>query len=153
MTKPTEARQRAILKRLDKFSRFTDNSISIPFTPFKIGAEAVIGLLPVVGDAVGLVLASYVLIEAQRAGASKKVKLRMLRNMGVDFLGGLIPVVGDAFDAVFKANIRNTRLLRNYLEEQLADEPPTPPFPWKVLIGLVIFFGVVTAGFMFVFES
>ncbi|MCK0162973.1 DUF4112 domain-containing protein [Marinobacter sp. S6332] len=151
MNKPTEARQRAILKRLDKFSRFTDNSINIPFTPFKIGAEAVIGLLPVVGDAVGLVLASYVLIEAQRAGASKKVKLRMLRNMGVDFFGGLIPVVGDAFDAVFKANIRNTRLLRNYLEEQLADEPPPPPFPWKVLIGLSIFLGVVTAGLMFVF--
>lgn len=151
MNKPTEARQRAILKRLDKFSRFTDNSISIPFTSFKVGAEAVLGLLPVAGDAIGLLLASYVLVEAQRAGAGKKVKLRMLRNMGADFLGGLIPVVGDAFDAVFKANIRNTTLLRNYLEEQLADEPPPPPFPWKVLIGLSVFFGVVTAGLMFVF--
>ena len=146
MTKPTEARQRAILKRLDKFSRFTDNSISIPFTPFKIGAEAVIGLLPVVGDAVGLVLASYVLIEAQRAGASKKVKLRMLRNMGIDFLGGLLPVVGDAFDAVYKANTRNTRLLRNYLEKELAIEPPPPPFPWMTVIWLSVLFAVVTGG-------
>lgn len=129
MTKPSEARQRAILERLDKFSRFTDSSIGIPFTKFKIGAEAVIGLLPVVGDMAGLVLSGYVLVEAQRAGASKDVKLRMLRNMGIDFLGGLLPVVGDAFDAIFKANTRNTRLLRNYLEEQLAVEPPPPPFP------------------------
>ncbi|MGO1693016.1 MAG: DUF4112 domain-containing protein [Marinobacter sp.] len=151
MAKPTEARQRAILERLDKFSRFTDNSIGIPFTRFQIGAEAVIGLVPVLGDAAGLVLSSYVLVEAQRAGASKDVKLLILRNMGIDFVGGLVPVVGDAFDAIYKANTRNTRLLRNYLEEQLAVEPPPPPFPWKTLIGLSILFGVITAGFVFVF--
>lgn len=151
MAKPTEARQRAILERLDKFSRFTDNNIGIPFTRFQIGADAVIGLVPVLGDTAGLVLSGYVLVEAQRAGASKAVKLRMLRNMGVDFIGGLVPVVGDAFDAIYKANTRNTRLLRNYLEEQLAVEPPAPPFPWKTLIGLSILLGVVTAGVVLIF--
>ncbi len=143
---PTEARQRAILKRLDKFSRFTDSSIGIPFTRFQIGAEAIIGLLPVVGDAAGLVLSGYVLLEAQRAGASREVKLKMLRNMGIDFVGGLLPVFGDAFDAIYKANTRNTRLLRNYLEEQLAVEPPPPPFPWATLIWLSILFAIVTGG-------
>ncbi|MEH6561724.1 MAG: DUF4112 domain-containing protein, partial [Marinobacter sp.] len=78
MAKPTEARQRAILERLDKFSRFTDNSIGIPFTRFQIGAEAIIGLVPVVGDAAGLLLSGYVLVEAQRAGASKDVKRLIL---------------------------------------------------------------------------
>jgi len=151
MAKPTEARQRAILARLDKFSRFTDSSIGIPFTRFKIGAEAIIGLVPVLGDAAGLVLSSYVLIEAQRAGANKAVKVLILRNMGIDFVGGLMPVVGDAFDAIYKANTRNTRLLRNYLEEQLSVEPPAPPFPWKILIGLSLLFGVVTAGLMLIF--
>lgn len=151
MAKPTEARQRAILARLDKFSRFTDSSIGIPFTRFKIGAEAVIGLMPVLGDAAGLVLSSYVLIEAQRAGASKAVKVLILRNMGIDFAGGLVPVVGDAFDAIYKANSRNTRLLRNYLEKQLSVEPPAPPFPWKILIGLSILFGAVTVGLMLIF--
>lgn len=146
MAKPTEAQQRAILKRLDTFSRFTDSSIGIPFTKFKIGAEAIIGLLPVVGDAAGLVLAGYVLVEAQRAGASTEVKLRMLRNMGIDFVGGLLPVVGDAFDAIYKANTRNTRLLRNFLEKQLAVEPPPPPFPWITLIWLSILFALITGG-------
>jgi hypothetical protein len=124
MTKLTVARQRAILERLDKFSRFTDSSIGVPFTKFKVGAEAVIGLLPVMGDVAGLVLSGFVLFEAQRAGASKQLKLRMLRNMVIDFLGGLLPVVGDIFDAIYKANTRNTKLLRNYLEEQSAIEPP-----------------------------
>ncbi|MEP3562543.1 MAG: DUF4112 domain-containing protein [Marinobacter sp.] len=148
---PIEVRQRATLARLDKFSRFTDSSIGIPFTKFKIGAEAIIGVVPVVGDVAGLVLASYVLVEAQRAGASKGVKLKMLRNMGIDFVGGLLPVVGDAFDAIYKANTRNTRLLRNYLEKQLEIEPPSPPFPWKTLIWLSVLFAVVTGGLTLLF--
>ncbi|GAA0842670.1 hypothetical protein GCM10009113_11240 [Marinobacter szutsaonensis] len=143
---PTEVQKRATLRRLEKFSRFTDSSIGVPFTRFKIGVDAIIGLLPGVGDMVGLVLSAYVLAEAQRVGASRAVKLRMLRNMGIDFLGGLLPVVGDAFDAIYKANTRNTLLLKRYLEEQLAVEPPPPPFPWKMLIALSIFFAVITGG-------
>ena len=143
---PNEARQRVILKRLETFSRVTDSSIGIPFTRFKFGLEALIGLVPVVGDLAGLVLSGYVLVEAQRAGASKAVKLNMLRNMGIDFIGGMLPVVGDAFDAIFKANTRNTRLLKNYLEKQLEIEPPPPPFPWVTLIWLSILFAVVTGG-------
>jgi len=143
---PSEAQKRATLLRLEKFSRFTDSSIGIPFTRFKIGAEAIIGLLPGVGDMAGLVLSAYVLVEAQRVGVSRAVKLRMLRNMGIDFLGGLLPVVGDAFDAIYKANTRNTLLLKRYLEEQLAVEPPPPPFPWKLLIGLSLLFALITGG-------
>ncbi|WP_273208143.1 DUF4112 domain-containing protein [Marinobacter subterrani] len=151
MARASEAQQRAILARLDKFSQLTDSSIGIPFTNIRIGAEAIIGLVPGIGDLAGLVLAGYVLLEAQRAGASKAVKLRMLRNMGIDFAGGLLPVVGDAFDAIYKANTRNTRLLRNYLEQQLAPEPAPPPFPWKTLIGLSILLAVITGGVALVF--
>ncbi|WP_417566542.1 DUF4112 domain-containing protein [Marinobacter sp.] len=151
MPKASEARQRAILARLDKFSRFTDNSMGIPFTRVRIGAESIIGLLPVVGDAAGLVLSGYVLVEAHRAGASKDVKLRILRNIGLDFVGGLLPVVGDAFDVVYKANIRNTRLLRNYLETQLAVEPPPPSFPWMAVLWLSILLGAIAGGLTLVF--
>lgn len=143
---PSDAQQRAILARLDKFSRFTDSSIGLPFTRFKIGVEAIVGLIPGIGDLAGLAMSGYVLLEAQRAGASGKVKRQMLRNIGIDFVGGLIPVVGDAFDAVYKANTRNTRLLRNYLNQQLAVEPPPPTFPWKVLIGLSVLFAAVIGG-------
>lgn len=146
---PTEAEQRAILKRLDKFSRFTDSSIGLPFTRFKIGVEPLIGIVPGIGDLIGLVMAGYVLLEAQRAGATSDVKRRMLRNIGIDFVGGLIPVVGDAFDAVYKANTRNTRLLANYLNKQLAAEPPPRSFPWKILIGLSVMFAGIAGGLVF----
>lgn len=147
--KPSDAEQRAILARLDKFSRFTDSSIGLPFTRFKIGVEPLIGLVPGVGDVIGLAMSGYVFLEAQRAGASKEVKRRMLRNIGIDFVGGLIPVVGDAFDAVYKANSRNTRLLRNYLNQQLAVEPAPSAFPWKILIGLSVLFAAIVGVFGF----
>lgn len=147
--KPSDAEQRAILARLDKFSRFTDNSIGLPFTRFKIGVEPLIGLVPGVGDAIGLLMSGYVFLEAQRAGASGEVKRRMLRNIGIDFVGGLIPVVGDAFDAVFKANMRNTRLLRDYLNQQLAIEPPPRSFPWKVWAGVSVGFAAIIGAVVF----
>jgi hypothetical protein len=107
------------IKRLEKFSHFTDSSIGIPFTKFNIGLEAVIGLIPVIGDAAGLILSSYVLIEAQRLGVSKRIKTKMIINMLIDFVGGLVPFFGDIFDAFFKANTRNTHLLKKHIAKQL----------------------------------
>ena len=119
----TQAEYKATIKRLEEFSRFTDSSIGIPFTKFKIGAESLIGLLPVIGDLAGLILSGYVLIEAQRLGVSKRVKSRIILNMLIDFVGGLIPFFGDIFDAIFKANTRNTRILKKHLTEKLTTNP------------------------------
>ena len=152
MRQTSETHQRAIIQRLDKFSRFTDSSIRLPFTRFSVGFEAIIGLVPVLGDVVGLGMAGYVLWEARRAGVSTDITQHMLRNVAIDFVGGLLPVVGDAFDAIFKANTRNTRLLKNYLEEQLSIEPPPPAFPWTLLIGLSFVFAVLVGAFVLILK-
>lgn len=138
--------QRASLARLERFSKVTDSSFRIPLTRIRFGVESVIGLVPVAGDIAGLLLASYVLVEAHRAGADKSVKFKIVRNMAIDFAGGLLPVVGDAFDVIFKANTRNTALLRHYLEAQLAPEPERPPFPWRTFVGLSVLLAIVTFG-------
>ncbi|MCH2558606.1 MAG: DUF4112 domain-containing protein [Alcanivorax sp.] len=143
MDEQRRARQEAVLRRLDRFSRFTDSSLRIPFTRFELGAEALIGLIPGIGDLAGFVLSGYVLVEARRAGASGATQRRMLRNMLIDFVGGLVPVVGDAFDAIYKANTRNTRLLRAELLRELGREQKKP-FPWGTLLGLSLLFGVFT---------
>jgi len=117
----SQLKTQAAIARLERFSKLTDSSIGIPFTKFHIGLEAVIGLIPVIGDAAGLILSSYVLIEAQRLGVSKRIKSKMIINMFIDFIGGLVPFFGDIFDAFFKANTRNTRLLKKYLNSQLAN--------------------------------
>lgn len=134
MAQPTDREHyQAALARLDRFSYLTDNSIRIPFTRFRFGLDPLIGLIPVIGDFAGLILSLYVLLEAHRVGASKPVKVRMVRNILIELFGGLLPVFGDAFDAVFKANVRNTELLRQYLEEPLEVEQPTR-FPWQAML-------------------
>jgi len=106
------------ITRLERFSKMTDSSIRLPFTKFNIGVDAVIGLVPVIGDAAGLISSSYVLLEAQRMGVSKRIKLKIIANMLIDFVGGLIPLFGDVFDALFKANTRNTKILKDYLAQK-----------------------------------
>jgi len=118
----SQIKAQAAIARLERFSKLTDSSIGIPFTKFNIGLEAVIGLIPVIGDAAGLILSSYVLIEAQRLGVSKRIKTKMIINMLIDFVGGLVPFFGDIFDAFFKANTRNTRLLKNHIAKQVKSE-------------------------------
>jgi hypothetical protein len=117
----SQIKAQAAIARLERFSKLTDSSIGIPFTKFNIGLEAVIGLIPVIGDAAGLILSSYVLIEAQRLGVSKRIKTKMIINMLIDFVGGLVPFFGDIFDAFFKANTRNTQLLKKHLNKQLSE--------------------------------
>lgn len=136
MTSADSAAAKAALERLDRFSFWTDSNFRIPFTSFRFGLSPLIGLVPIVGDFVGLVLSLYVLREARRVGASRKIQGRMIVNMLIEFLGGLLPVIGDAFDAIFKANTRNTALLRGWLLDQLDSPPRGEPFPWMTLVWL-----------------
>ena len=127
--------QEQALARLDRFSYWTDSNFRVPLTSFRFGLSPLIGLVPVIGDVIGLLLSLYVLREARRVQASRRVQLRMVGNMLIEFFGGLIPVIGDAFDAIYKANTRNTELLRVWLHQQL-ETTPKKPFPWWTLIWL-----------------
>lgn len=142
MAHVTREQQERALARLDRFSYYTDSNIRIPFTHFRLGLSPIIGFVPVIGDFAGLVLSLYVLYEAHKVGASTAVKLRMVRNMLIEFFGGLPPIVGDAFDAIYKANTRNTELLRGHLHEQLGVEYRRR-FPWFTLVWLSVLFAVL----------
>jgi hypothetical protein len=103
------------LKRLDALAQLMDNAFVIPGLNRRVGLDAVIGLVPGIGDAVTTLIQGYVIWEARRLGAPKTLIARMIGNVALDGLVGLIPFAGDAFDAVFKANIRNVKLLRDHL--------------------------------------
>jgi hypothetical protein len=102
--------------RLSRLAWLLDSSIPIPGLNFRIGLEALIGLIPGIGDAVGVILSSYILREAARIGVPKATLIRMGLNVALEGLVGMIPFAGDVFDAAFKANQRNVRLLNAYLE-------------------------------------
>ena len=98
-------------ERLRRFAWLLDSSIPVPGTRWTVGIDALIGLVPVLGDVAGMLLSSYILLEAVRLGAPKRVLARMALNIAVEGLVGSIPLLGDLFDAGFKANQRNIRLL------------------------------------------
>jgi hypothetical protein len=104
------------IDRLRRLAWLLDSSIPIPGTRFSIGLDALIGLVPFLGDLVGIILSSTILIEAARLGASRSVLARMAFNVALEGLVGLVPFAGDLFDAAWKANQRNVRLLGAWLE-------------------------------------
>ena len=92
-------------------------SIPIPGTRWSVGLDALIGLVPFLGDLVGVPLSTYIVAEAARLGASRGVLARMVLNVAVEGLAGLVPLAGDVFDAAWKANQRNVRLLGAWLDQ------------------------------------
>lgn len=104
-------------ERLKRLAWLLDSSIPVPGTRFTIGIEALIGLFPFIGDLIGVLLSSYILGEAARLGVPKSVLLRMSANVALEGLVGIIPFAGDVFDAAFKANQRNVRLLDAWMQE------------------------------------
>jgi hypothetical protein len=97
-------------------SRLLDSAIRIPVIDYRIGLDPILGLVPVVGDSVSALLSLYVVAEAALAGASLRLLAVMVSLLLVDLVVGSIPVVGTLFDAVWKSNVWNARLLERHLD-------------------------------------
>jgi hypothetical protein len=101
---------------LQTIAYWLDGCISVPGTRWKVGLEPIIGLVPIAGDIVGLLLSSFIIIEGVRLGAPPQLTARMVGITVLDALSGLVPVFGDLFDFAFKANRRNADLLMQHLD-------------------------------------
>ena len=97
---------------LDRYEEWLDSKFRIPGTPFRIGLDGIIGLLPGIGDLTTTGISLLFIADAIKVGARKRVIARMLGNVALDLAVGLIPFMGDAADFIFKSNTRNLRLLK-----------------------------------------
>ena len=113
----------AALKRLQTVANVLDSAFVIPGTRQRVGIDAIIGLVPGIGDVVTTLLSSYIVLEARNLGVSKLALGRMLTNLGIHAAVGSIPVIGDLFDAFFRVNQRNIRILRSQLERRGNADP------------------------------
>lgn len=118
--KKTNSRDARLPGRLGQLAWLLDSSIRLPGLNFRIGLDALIGLVPGVGDIIGMLLSSYIVREAWRLGVPRSTLLRMGFNVMVEGVLGAIPLVGDVFDAAWKANQRNVRLLDAHLRNPRA---------------------------------
>ena len=108
-----EERARAEVERsLEQLSYLMDGLFRIPGTGWRVGLDALVGLIPGVGDFATTAVSLYILAAGVRYRVPKVTLLRMAVNIGIDYLVGSIPVVGDLFDAAWKSNQMNVELLK-----------------------------------------
>jgi hypothetical protein len=81
--------------------------------PVKFGVDAILGLIPVVGDTISVAAGVYPIHLARKYNLGRTVVARMWANLAVDFAGGLVPLVGDALDVWLKSNLKNLKLLED----------------------------------------
>lgn len=90
---------------------------------FRIGLDPLCGLLPGIGDSLGAMVSCYLVYQAARLGLPKRVLARMLGNVVLEAAAGTLPILGDLFDAVWKANMRNLRLVQIHYRPTMRERP------------------------------
>lgn len=94
-----------------------EGAFRVPGTSWRFGFDALLGLIPGLGDLIGAAAAGYGVLLARRMGAPFALQLRMLGNIVLDTAGGAIPVLGDLFDFAFKSHTRNRLLLERWMAQ------------------------------------
>jgi hypothetical protein len=106
------------IARLEALAKLLDVAFVLPGTNIRYGIDGLIGLIPIVGDIITTAISLWLVREARALGAPWYLTARMLGNVAVDGVVGMVPLAGDAFDVMFRANMRNVRLLRRWLDKQ-----------------------------------
>lgn len=114
--------RRKSMLHLSRLAHGLDSSIRLP-GGYRIGLDAIIGVVPFVGDAIGSLLSTYIVVQAARLGASTRTLARMMLNVAVEAVVGIVPAVGDVFDMAWKANNRNVALLEQHMPVAMPGEP------------------------------
>lgn len=116
MTNVEPQRRRAskeeVERSLDQLSHLMDGLFRVPGTNWRFGLDALVGLIPGLGDTATTVVSFYVLAAGVRYRVPKVTLLRMGCNVALDYVFGAVPFVGDLFDAAWKSNQKNVQLIR-----------------------------------------
>ncbi|WP_156777386.1 DUF4112 domain-containing protein [Erythrobacter sp. NAP1] len=117
MSLPTGTDPASVRARVEAMEMLLERSFRVPGVNVPIGLDALIGLVPVIGDFITTALGAYIVWEARNLGMSKWQLTRMGTNVAFDTLLGLVPLVGDAADFVFRSNTRNLRIIKKHLDK------------------------------------
>jgi len=137
---------RKIRASVGQISRWMDTAFELPLVGWRFGLDAIIGLIPGLGDAATTVVSLYLLALAGRAGVPKITLARMGLNVAVDMILGALPLVGDVFDIWWKANQRNAMLLDQRIAQSGKDARRAKASDW-------IFVGALLAGLAILFVA
>jgi hypothetical protein len=136
---------------LEWLAYWTDTAFEIPGLGIRFGFDAIIGLIPGLGDLLTSLISLYILAAARRYGVSRATLMRMAFNIAVDTAVGTIPLFGDAFDVYWKANLMNVALLRRHVlataDEQRVARRKDTLFIVGLILGLLAMMALIAVGF------
>ncbi|MBD2843420.1 DUF4112 domain-containing protein [Erythrobacter rubeus] len=107
----------SVRMRVEIMEKLLERSFRVPGVNMSVGLDAIIGLIPVVGDFITTAMGAYIVWEGRNLGMSKWQLSRMGANVAFDTAIGLVPFVGDAADFLFRSNSRNLRIIKKHLDK------------------------------------
>jgi hypothetical protein len=132
------------LKNIDRLAKLMDAQFRLPGTNYRFGLDGLLGLIPGAGDLSTLAVSGYMISIMAKNGASGYVIARMMVNVMIDALLGSIPFIGDLFDFVFKANLKNMKLMREHYQEGRHRGSA-----WKVIVPVLILLILVVGAIIY----
>ena len=130
-----ERQREALRDSADSLARLLDSVVQIPGTSIRVGLDALLGLIPGLGDGIANFIGSTILFLAVKLNVPKIVIVRMAINVGINTIVGAIPGIGDLFSIWFRSNLKNARLLRRYTSTRTTRATPGD---WLFVVGLLI---------------
>ena len=144
---PAAGAERAeILDTIDRLSHWMDTAFEVPLVGWRFGFDAIVGLIPGLGDAATTLVSVYILALASRCGLPRVTLARMGLNVAIDGILGSLPLVGDLFDVWWKANQMNAALLRERLAESSAALGRARATDWLFVGGMAVVLLAIAAG-------
>ena len=116
-TLPTGTDPASVRARVVAMEKLLERSFTIPGVNMPVGLDALIGLVPVLGEIVTTAMGAYIIWEARNLGLSKWKLARMGANVLFDTAIGAIPLVGDAVDLVFRSNTKNLKIILKHIDK------------------------------------
>lgn len=114
---PTGTDAASVRARVIAMERLLERSFTIPGINMPVGLDALVGLVPVLGEIVTGAMGAYIVWEARNLGLPKWKLARMGANVLFDTAIGAIPLIGDAADLVFRSNTRNLKILLKHIDK------------------------------------
>ncbi|MEH3036392.1 MAG: DUF4112 domain-containing protein [Sphingomonas adhaesiva] len=107
----------AVRQRVEAMERLLEGLFVIPGINRRVGLDAIIGLVPVVGDLAAAAMGMWIVWEARNLGMGRLALARMTARVGFDAMLGMVPLIGDAADLMYRSNTRNVKRIKRYLDK------------------------------------
>ena len=139
-----------MLATAELLAKALDTTVKIPGTPFYLGLDPLLGLIPGIGDMLANLIGTVILILAARLQVPQIVIARMSLNLLINGTVGAIPIVGDLFSIWFRSHARNAELLRRAAAQPSRETQQARLYVAGIIAGTVVLLVLAIAAVLWI---